>query len=962
LNGFQKELQNDDDPPMMTSPRYIAFFGGLRVQASPDGPAVVTRFRTQKTAALLAYLAVHGDRAHPREELIDLLWPDADGPSGRLSLRQALSSLRRQLEPPGVLMGAVLHADRANVRLEPRAFTTDVAEFEASLAKARGTESPSERVRHLEVALAQYTGPFLPGFYDDWIDARRQHLTQLHQQALRQIIGDLARGGDLPRALEHATRAVEADPRDDDLRELFRRLTTAAEKSGGGALSVPAITTDSLSVPEIIAAEVAPAAGSVPILLNRFFGRDSERATLARHFAAPGIRLTTLTGPGGTGKTRLALEAAADERRGDAWPGGVWFVPLADLRDANRLPDLVRDILLLPRDAPADSLTRVIEALNGRRALLILDNFEQIAAGGAPIVQTLLSRLPLLKCLTTSRERLAIPGEHLLDIGPLPLPDRSAATTAEIAGAAAVQLFTDRAQAARPDFQVTPRNAVAVSDLCVALEGIPLSIELAAALSQVLSPSQMLERLSARFDLLSTRRTDRDARHRSLWATISWSYVLLQPETQRFYARLSAFRGGWTEEAAAAVCDEPHALDLLAQLRERSLIVSRETSQGAIRFGMLETIREFGRAQLTDVESRALALSHAVYFRRLADEGDDQLQTPAAPLYLARFETEHDNFRAALETCLRIPDRLARETGLRLVGALYFFWYRQGYQREAAEHCAAALAAAEAEPDAGEPSLLSPRGRACNVAGLLATWRGDYADAEAFLQRSLACQRAAEYPRGVYSSLNNLGMVCRRIEDVGRAREYYGEALTVARAMDSAGAIAMTLNNLGNLANEGGDNHEAEVLYTEALMLQRERGDPYEVAVLTSNLANLLAAAGQTEKAASHYAEALQICEALDARPLLTRLFLNIGRMASRRGDSENAMRLLGAAEANELRLGQQMSPADQRSAGEFAATLEAALGCDSRERLRTAGTALALEDALRLAHSILVVPIVPKE
>ena len=348
----------------------------------------------------------------------------------------------------------------------------------------------------------------------------------------------------------------------------------------------------------------------------------------------PSTRLVTLTGPGGSGKTRLALEATRQitDHTGSRFLGPVCFVPLADLSDARLIPAAIAEALALPRADDAEPLGQIVAALAGLPpALLILDNFEHLVERGAPLILALLTRLPALTCLVTSRRRLSLPGEREcpvppLSVPPLFLPD-APETPALVAQAAGVQLFVDRAQATRPDFQLTRGNAAAVAALCRSLEGIPLAIELVAARAMALTPAQMNARLVQRFELLTSRREDKENRHRSLWAALAWSYDLIPPPLRRFFAGLSVFRGGCTAEAAQAVCEEPSALECLTQLRERSLVIV-EHEGAEPRFRLLETLREFAGEQLTEGHRERLRARHEEWFLGLAEESRSALRGP----------------------------------------------------------------------------------------------------------------------------------------------------------------------------------------------------------------------------------------------------------------------------------------------------------------------------------------------
>lgn len=691
----------------------ICLLGGLRVEG---GDRVLTRFRTQKAGVLLAYLAYHLQRPHLREQLIEMLWPESELGAGRNNLSKELYALRQALEPPGVPRGRVLTADRALVRLNPEVVTTDVAAFEAALNSAECSESPTERASHLAEAVEGYGGELLPGYYADWVLQEREWLAERYFRALSQLLADLETTGDLSRALEYARRGIRADPlREEahrDLMRLFgavsqpaaalrqyhelkrllkqeldaepspktqalaRKLTALAEGGtpgdqiaeavGGGELHSVATGLSSLptnteagDVPTDLS-RALPGPPRLPAWLTRFFGREAEVAHLRAMLVAEQRRLVTLTGSGGSGKTRLAVEVA----RGlvEAFQGAVWFVSLADLSDARLIGESVRDALRLPRSPSVEPLEQVAAALGRQPALLLLDNFEHLLAQGVALVRDLLERVETLTVLVTSRQRLDLAGERELAVLPLPIP-RIAGSLEELIRCESVQIFIDRAQAVRSEFEVTPANARAVAELCRRLEGIPLAVELAAARAQVLTPAQMLAQIADRFDLLVSWERDVPARHRTLRTALDWSYQLLLPQLKQFFARLSVFRGGWTAKAAAAVCEEPKTLEYLEVLRECSLVVAEERAE-EMRFQMLETLREYAREQLTPEEQAGLEQRHAAHYMALAEQAMPELHGPAQGRWLERLEQEHDNLRVAMEELEEEAAYLVRRAAL----------------------------------------------------------------------------------------------------------------------------------------------------------------------------------------------------------------------------------------------------------------------------------------------------------
>ncbi|MBV9468120.1 MAG: AAA family ATPase, partial [Abitibacteriaceae bacterium] len=626
----------------------IELLGGLRACSLPEKGRALTRFRTRKTGALLAYLSYYLHQQHSREVLIEVLWPASSPETGRNNLRLALASLRRQLEPPDVPPGSILQADRNVISLNPAAVTTDIAAFESSLLAA-SQAADAERARLLAHAVELYHGPLLPGYYESWIPLEEERLEGLFLAAQSQLLTYLEQHGDFATALRIAQRTASVAPSHEPARADVRRIYDLIATANAGRGSRVSNTADFASPrkskealqgtddsatsqensaatvtrstrrakPKVAAKSAAKAQARqawqhVPPQFTRFFDREAELIHLMELLQSQQSRLITLTGPGGSGKTRLSVEVARQllERKAPPWQGEVWFVALGDLQDANLIPDAIADTLGLPQAASGPSLDHVAQALTVQPVLLVLDNFEQIVSEGAGILRLLLTQATTLTCLVTSRQRLKLAGELEYPVLPLPVPKPSNSGTPELlARCQSVQLLVDRAQLARPDFQLTRANATSIARLVTRLDGIPLALELAAARLAVLSPAQVLSSLEASFDFLINRQPDAIPRHRSLHACIEWSYQLLSPALQRFFAQLSVFYGGWTLEAAQVVCQEMRALEYLEQLREASLIrVETIEADGAgeivnTRFRMFETLREYAQEQLTKFES-----------------------------------------------------------------------------------------------------------------------------------------------------------------------------------------------------------------------------------------------------------------------------------------------------------------------------------------------------------------------
>ena len=805
----------------------IEMLGGLRVamgaappsQDTEGGPPdlIVTRFARAKCVALLAFLALHPKRPYAREELAALLWPDADTAGGQTNLRSTLASLRRQLEPAGVVPQSLLQTTRQTVRLNPDAFSCDVADFES--AARRGDVA---RCREL------YCGDLLPGLYDEWVLAHRDRLASLWE-------------------------CLPAPPEDD-----YANTTATPPLPAPPA---PILVADRL-----------------PLTLTRCFGREADITRLSELLLGTGKtpprRFVTLTGPGGVGKTRLALEAART-RLAPAFGGAVFWVALADVHEAEEIPRCIAEggLGLAPSAIGNDPLEAAVFALSAYASpLLVLDNLEQLCqtSAAAALLMTLLRRVPHLTCLATSRRRLHIEGEWEYPLAPLALP--GPASLDALAHTAAVQLFVDRAQAARPDFAVTPRNAETVVALCRRLDGLPLAIELVAARSH-LTPAQMLAGLSlpGGNDTFADKRHTHEARHHSLHAAIAWSVNLLPPALREFWASLSVWRGGFTADAVWEVLGEPSAHEYLTQLRERSLLVLREAAPGAdtLRFGLLETLREFAGEVLPDATREHLALRHATYYTRFAETTLPALQQSAVSHHLGNLEIERPNFNAALHWCAANGET---ERGLQMGAALWRFWEMRGYLAEGRAHLATFLS--------HDGPVTTARAAALNGAGMLAARQGDYPAAQACHQQCLQAYRTLAHRPGEAVALGNLGLLAAEQNRYDDARALYETSLRLRREAGDTIGVALILNNLGNIAGEQGDHAAAIASLTESLALRREQGDRAGVAQVLGNLGNACFRAGDAPRAFALHNEGLTLLAEIGDRRGMAYALLNLGEMA----------------------------------------------------------------------------------
>lgn len=942
-------------------PCCIYLLGGLRVEA---GNEVVTRFRTQKTGALLAYLALHVQRAHSREELADLFWPDIDPEAARANLRSALSSLRRQIEPPGTVEAGAVLVTRGHfeVYLNPASVAVDAIRFDRAISAANRTATPAEKARLREEAVALYRGPLLPGFYEPWALQERNRLVETLGRTLVGLATYYAEIGNWNETLVHARRAIAEDPLAEEAHAYVIRAlmasgqTSAAQRQFEEMTAVlderlgvkpspkvrallqpgerPVVVLPDVVTPPVAASPMAPTlpeplpvTRSLPIPLSGFFGREDELIALERLLCDSNTRLVTLTGFGGSGKTRLSIEVARQVV--ERFAGGVWFVPLADLRDAEHIADAVADALSLSRAADMSPLDRTVHALTAgeRPVLLVLDNLEQLMETQDGVaeeyIDLLLRRVPRLTCLVTSRRRLMLDGEREFAVVPLPTPLHPG-TPERLLEFASVQLFVQRAQTARPDFQITPRNADAIATLCARLEGVPLALELAASWAQTLTPTQMLSKLENRFELLVGRRRGAPGRHTTLRAAVEWSWELLSAPLQTFWARLSVFRGGWDSEAAEAVTQTREAMSFLAELRERSIIFSEEAGEDRMRFRMLESLREFAVEQLPAEERALFASRHAAHYLQIAEmaqwEGDGQQQ------WLTRLEEEQGNIRAAFETFAQAGDA---EAGLRLAVAVFRFWLVRGHLVEGRQRLDAALeqgqnapallrarallaagglagqqsdhAAAQAYFEACMP-IFEREGDRANLASamgrlaILHKHRGEYDQAEALLNEAQAIYRETDDKRGLARVLAGLGALCEERTDLDRSRGFYEASLALTEQVNDTLFAATTLHNLGVVASRQSDIPRARTFLERSLAIRRELNDRAGLAATLEVLGVLAAESQDWNTAEVYYGESFSIHQQMQNRNGAMRVRLNQAKMMLQRDDTETVATYLNEA------------------------------------------------------------------
>lgn len=904
---------------------------------------------TRRQSRALLYRIAASPHALSRDHLCFLLWPDTPDATARRNLTVLLSHLRRTLPSPTMLM-----TGDDVIGLDHQAVWSDIWAFADALAATSYEPQPDQLRRAVEL----YRGAFLDGFtlptspeFEDWAAQERQTwerryletlatLTELYtaqgeyqsaietaQQYLatddlaeamhRQLITLYAASGDRAAALRQFERCIVALERELGVSPLPEtRAVYEAVRDGAVPLAAVVSKGTSRLAPEVR----SDARYALPVPASSLIGREREVALATTALQQSGVRLLTLIGAGGSGKTRLALQIASELR--DTFSQGVVFVPLAPLRDPATVIGAIARACGVQQTG-AGLLTDMVHAyLRERRMLLVLDNFEHLLAA-APIVADLLAVAPHLRVLVTSQSVLNVQGEHIFPVLPLPIPDVAQLPPVDkLAQQPSVALLLARTRALKPDFQLTPDNAADVAAICARLDGLPLAIELAAARLKLLSPQALLRRLDHRLALLTDGPRDLYPRQRTLRATIDWSYGLLDPHEQLLFEHLAVFAGRWTLEAAEAVCGEAiheTILNGITSLVDKNLVQQETGPDGEPRFWMLETLREYAmdRLQMRGMVDSATQ-AHAEYFCHFAEHAALHLHGPEQIAWLARLSDAHTNLLAALNWACTHPDS---ETRLRLVNALGRYWIARGCPGEGRRWIGKAL---DLSP---QPSVHSARAHA--HAAELAIYQGDYAAACVHAQectiiwQALGEQREfalallllsgamflngnptlgiqlAQQAEALIAELDDpeghaqlhwcRGRDARHRGDAGVARQELETSLAYYRACGDLLVVTHILLDLGPVNLALGDPATAQTRLLEALALARSIGNCPTIALALNSLGEVARYQYDYHQAASYYTESLCILQNIGSRADVPRLIHNLGYVALHTGDVARA-------------------------------------------------------------------------
>lgn len=722
---------------------------------------------------------------------------------------------------------------------------------------------------------------------------------------------------------------------------------------------------------------------NLPAQITSFIGRTQE-LTEVNHLLDLS-RLVTLTGPPGTGKTRLALQVAAD--MAETFEDGVFFVSLAPIRDPALVANSIAQVLGVLEPGGESLLNAITNALRDKHLLLVLDNFEHLLPA-APLVGELLAAAPRLAVLATSREMLRLYGEHEFSVPPLRLPDLKQPLAAEtIRSYEAVALFHHRAQAASPGFALDDENAASVATICVHLDGLPLAIELAAARARLYAPQTLLVRLGSRLEALAEGPRDLPARQRTLRDTLAWSYELLDVDEKILFARLGIFAGGCTLDSAEAVCGEGLALDVvsgLESLLNKNLLRQEQGFDGEPRFIMLETMREYALEKLRESgELERVSQRHAQHFLNIAEESFPQLFSPDQSWWLSRLETEHDNFRAALRWSLTQDD--PDQMSLRFVGLLSRrFWEVRGHLSEGRVWLSKALTLKHAN--------LRTKARADALSGVaeLAYMQSDFAGTRALYQEALEIYRELGDRYHVAHSMLGLGDVATEIGDydsamplfleacalmrqVGDGRGY-GRALTLlawgalrpgnyeqARAcleealvlfdqIHDKASLGLVYSGLGEVALRQGRLDDANDLLKKSLSLRHELGEKWGLGTSLGSLGWLAMCQGDFKKAASTLGESLKVRQEIGDKGGIAWCLEKLAEMSDSNDDHSRAVRVYGAAAALRQGVSSAIDPVDQPHYEVIIGQLRARLGQTIFETLWAEGQAMTVEQIVKYA------------
>jgi predicted ATPase/DNA-binding SARP family transcriptional activator len=944
----------------------------------------LARLRTRKGLHLLALLALRPSNEVQREWLVEALWPESEPEQGAYNLRRALSDLRSALGPANTLVTApTFHTLRLST-LEN--VSIDLVRFEALCRQ--------QREEALREAVDLYRGPLLEGWNEEWALAPRNACEQDCLRALSLLAAE-AEGQQNWTDAEYWLRRIVAIEAFDE-RAHCRLMEALAHKGNYAAATLvyrelrillrneintePAAETTALfetlqrkarsapvdaepKAPRVESTPTAAKPSALPLPLTSFVGRDAERSDVKALLGKS--RLLTLTGTGGCGKTRLALQVAREAEA--AYPNGVLWLEFAAVTRAQSVWRVVADGIGAKEQSDRPLEETVCDGLGSRRALLVLDNCEHVLGAMAQMASTLLQRCPSLRILATSREPLNVTGETTWRVPSLSAPhywassrtgsSAQAPTFHSVMNYESVRLFADRAALADPRFAIADSNAGDVAQICSRLDGIPLAIELAASRVGTLTASQVASRLDDRFRLLKWGRNDLLPRQQTLRALIDWSYDLLTDLERVLFRRLSVFAGGWTLEAAEGVvsdstpttdslCHQSESLtldldrtevqELHSRLVDKSLVVFEAGPDGRARYRMLETIRQYARERLVEAGEEPIARArHARSFATFASAVAEKLGGPDQSRLLSELDLERENLRAALEATIR------SEQGLQMANSLWRYWYVRGHLSEAREWLRQGL-------ESNEGASPSVRALAQLRAGIFAWSQDRISDAEAHFTASLEVFREQGDQPNIGYALHSLGLLAHGKHDYHGAYRYWAESIEIFRHTNNQLSLSGALLNMGAARHSLGDLDRARDLHEQSLRIRRELGDAQGISSSLGGLGRVFVELGDFASAKRCFEECVRLKMELGDRYGLTQTMFGIAYFAAVSNNLRGAVGLLGCMEKMREQMGAGNAlDADPGLVEEIRKAREA-LGSDVYEQAWAEGRNLDAEAAIR--------------
>ncbi|MBA4376894.1 MAG: hypothetical protein C0401_12085 [Anaerolinea sp.] len=877
----------------------FSFLGGWQV--SLEGQPL-TGFESSKVRALLTYLALEPDRLHYREALAGLLWPAMSSADAHANLRQAIANLRKTISdsaarPPFLLITrTTIQFNRASD------YKLDVADFTALLADCdqhphRHIETCHACAARLQRATELYHGDFLEGFFlsgssefEEWELFQRESLRKFVLGALAHLAGYYERCASFDLAQRTHARQLELDPL---CEEAHQHLMRSLARSGNRTAALAQYNTCRRILAEELGVEPSGETISLyeqiktgkfegyipgavlqlhnwPHSAKPLIGREAELAEIAELIAKPDCRLLTILGPGGMGKSHLALEAAAAQSR--SFRDGAAFVSLAPLSSTEYLASTIADALSVPLSSPADPGEQLVHALRDSDLLIVLDNFEHLRQG-TTLLSKILARAPGVQFIVTSRERLDVEGEWLFELRGLRYPE-SESPDQDIEKYSAVQLFLYSARRVRSNFALSEVDKTAIARICRMVGGMPLAIELSAAWVHVISPAEISAEIERGLGILSTTRQNVLERHRSLRVVFDNSWQLLTAEEQRAFRNLSVFRDPFERVAAERVAEV--TLPLLSTLVNKTLV----HWDHKWRYNMHELIGDYAREKLRESgDEDAIFARLADYILRLAETAEPGLRGPQQSTWLDRVDAHRNNLQAVLDWILNSGSDLNLEIGLRIASALAGFWWMRGLNKGRDW-----LAALLQHPKAAKHT--AARAKALALAGDLAiVQEGNHPAARLMYEESLLIARKIGDKQGVAIALLGLGEIARAVGDVAGARSLKEQSLTIWQQLEEGWGIAWAFHELGDLAFDQVDLGQASSFYNQSLVIRREIGDQSGTAWLINNLGEIARYEGHYEQARELYEESLRLFRELGNKGGITCAITNLGFIALSQGN-----------------------------------------------------------------------------